>query len=96
MADASASWNVVWDDTRLMFAVRVQDDVFVQASAGEALFRGDSVEVWLSTGPGERQSILSGREYQIGISPGDLAGATSGPNGYFGCRNNPVGRSTRR
>lgn len=82
-ADASASWNVVWDDTRLMFAVRVQDDVFVQASAGEALFRGDSVEVWLSTGPGERQSILSGREYQIGISPGDLAGATSGPNGYF-------------
>jgi len=82
-ADASASWNVVWDDSRLYVAVRVQDDVFVQQSAGEALFRGDSVEVWLSTGPGERQSTLSGREYQIGISPGDLAGATSGPNAFF-------------
>lgn len=81
--DASASWNVVWDDARLYFAVRVQDDVFVQQSSGESLFKGDSVEVWLSTGPGERASILSGREYQIGVSPGDLAGGTSGPNAYF-------------
>ncbi len=82
-ADASASWNVVWDDTQLTFAVRVQDDVFVQQSVGESLFRGDSVEIWLSTGPGERQSTLSGREYQIGVSPGDLAGSTSGPNAFF-------------
>jgi hypothetical protein len=82
-ADTSASWNVVWDDAQLYFAVRVQDDVFVQQSIGEALFRGDSVELWLSTGPGERQSTLSGREYQIGVSPGDLAGGTHGPNAYF-------------
>ncbi|MBL8092598.1 MAG: LCP family protein [Anaerolineales bacterium] len=82
-ADASASWNVVWDDARLYFAVRVQDDVFVQQSGGEALFRGDSVEIWLSTGPGERQATLSGREYQIGVSPGDLAGGTSGPDAFF-------------
>ena len=55
----------------------------MQQSGGEALFRGDSVEIWLSTGPGERQATLSGREYQIGVSPGDLAGGTSGPDAFF-------------
>ncbi len=82
-ADASASWNLQWDDGTLFGAVRVVDDVFVQLASGDQLFRGDSLELWLSTGPGERTETLSGREYQIGLSPGDLAGGASGPHAYF-------------
>lgn len=75
-ADLSARFALGWDDTRLFVAADVTDDVFVQTQRGEALFRGDSLELLVDTALdadfGSAQ--LSGDDYQLGLSPGTSAG----------------------
>ncbi len=73
--DLSASWNIAWDDRYLYVALRVIDDVKVQAAAGENLFRGDSLEIWLNTDLTRDSPALDGRHFQVGLSPGDFLGA---------------------
>ncbi len=82
-ADLAASWNIAWDDNWLYLAVKVRDDVLVAPAAGEALFRGDSLELWLSLDPGNRTSQLSEREFQLGLSPGDLTGGGAAPEAHL-------------
>jgi LCP family protein required for cell wall assembly len=84
-ADASASWNIAWDDQYLYIAARVKDDVFTrgETATGENLFRGDSLELWVSIDPGSRTDKLSEREFQLGISPGDLNSGAPNPEAYL-------------
>jgi len=71
-SDLSASWNIAWDDQYLYLAVKVKDDVLVQAATGDLLYKGDSLELWIGIDPGNRGEQLTEREFQIGLSPGNL------------------------
>lgn len=82
-ADLTTSWNIAWDDRYLYLAARVTDEALVQTATGELLYKGDSLELWLSIDPGSRGAQLSEREFQIGLSPGDLAGGTSAPSAFL-------------
>lgn len=81
--DVAGSWNIAWDDEYLYVAVKVKDDALVQAATGETLYKGDSIELWLSVDPGSRGDQLSEREFQVGLSPGDLVGGTTRPEAYL-------------
>jgi len=72
-ADLSGTWNAAWDDLFLYLAVRVKDDVLVQNATNENLYKGDSLEVWLDIDPGSRTQALTSRDFQLGVSPGNLA-----------------------
>jgi cellulose/xylan binding protein with CBM9 domain/LytR cell envelope-related transcriptional attenuator len=72
-ADLSASWNTAWDNEYLYLALKVKDDVFVQEAIGENLFRGDSLELLVDVDPGSRTDALTDRDYQLGLSLGNLA-----------------------
>jgi hypothetical protein len=63
---------VGWDSQYLYLAVKVIDDVYVQNATGANLYKGDSIEVLLSTNPNMSNSSLglTATDYQIGISPG--------------------------
>ncbi len=83
-ADASGAWNAAWDDLFLYLAVRVKDDVLVQNATGENLFRGDGLEVWLDIDPGSRvKDQLTARDFQLGLSPGNLAQPPATPEAYL-------------
>jgi hypothetical protein len=71
--DLSASWNTAWDNEYLYLALKVKDDVFVQAATGENLFRGDSLELLVNVDPGSRTNALTDHDHQLGLSLGNLA-----------------------
>ncbi|HSB67499.1 MAG TPA: sugar-binding protein [Anaerolineales bacterium] len=73
-SDLQASYRVGWDSQFLYLAVKVFDDVYVQNATGANLYKGDSIEVLLSTSPNADSSSLglTAADYQIGISPGRL------------------------
>ncbi len=70
--DLRGSYRLGWDSKYLYLAVKVIDDVYVQNAQGADLFKGDSIEVLLSTDPNADSSAagLAATDYQIGISPG--------------------------
>jgi hypothetical protein len=70
--DLQASYRVGWDSSYLYLAVKVLDDSYVQDTSGANLFKGDSIEVLLSTSPDTDSSSLglTAAHYQVGISPG--------------------------
>jgi hypothetical protein len=71
--DLRASYRVGWDEKYLYLAVKVFDDEYVQNATGANLFKGDSIEVLLSTDPdADREGAgLTSHNYQVGISPGN-------------------------
>ncbi len=71
-SDLQASYRVGWDSTYLYVAVKVIDDVYVQNATGANLYKGDSIEILLSTKPDADSPKLglTANDYQIGISPG--------------------------
>ena len=71
-SDLQASYRVGWDSHYLYLAVKVFDDAYVQNATGANLYKGDSIEVLLSTSPNADSSSLglTAADYQIGISPG--------------------------
>lgn len=81
-ADLSARFAVGWNDAGLFVAADVTDDVFVQTQRGEALFRGDSLELLVDTALGADfgSAQLSADDYQLGLSPGTSAG--DAPEGH--------------
>jgi hypothetical protein len=70
--DLRASYRVGWDEKYLYLAVKVFDDEYVQNATGANLFKGDSIEVLLSTDPAADRAGagLTAHAYQVGISPG--------------------------
>ncbi|MCS6910371.1 MAG: LCP family protein [Anaerolineales bacterium] len=80
--DLSASWNIAWDDRYLYLALKVKDDALVQAATGELLYKGDSLELWIGVDPGNRDRQLTEREFQIGLSAGDLSSGGT-PEAYL-------------
>jgi hypothetical protein len=72
-SDLQASYRVGWDSKYLYLAVKVIDDVYVQNASGANLYKGDSIELLLSTNPNADSSSLglTAADYQIGISPGN-------------------------
>ena len=83
-SDLSATFSLGWDATNLYLAVSVRDDVQSQTQNGDRIFRGDSVEFLLDVDlHADRQhEKLSGDDYQIGLSPGDLTAATVAAQAY--------------
>ncbi|MDP6792877.1 MAG: sugar-binding protein [Anaerolineales bacterium] len=83
-SDLSATFSLGWDATNLYLAVLVRDDVQSQTQKGDMIFRGDSVEFLLDVAlQADRQhDKLSGDDYQIGFSPGDLTAATVAAQAY--------------
>ncbi len=71
-SDLQASYRVGWDSKYLYVAVKVIDDVYVQNASGANLYKGDSIELLLSTNPNADSATLglTAADYQIGISPG--------------------------
>jgi hypothetical protein len=71
-SDLQASYRVGWDSKYLYLAVKVIDDIYVQNASGANLYKGDSIEVLLSTSPNADSASLglTAADYQIGISPG--------------------------
>ena len=61
-----------WDSQYLYLAVKVIDDTYVQNATGANLYKGDSIELLLSTNPNADSPTqgLTAADYQIGISPG--------------------------
>ncbi len=83
--DLSATFSLGWDSDNLYLAVSVRDDVHSQQQIGERIFRGDSVEFLLDgalQADGQHDK-LSGDDYQIGLSPGDLTAATVAAQAYL-------------
>ena len=84
-ADLGASFSLGWDSSNLYIAVAVRDDVHSQKQNGEGIFMGDSVEFLLDGAlqADEQHNTLSGDDYQIGLSPGDLTEATVAAQAYL-------------
>ncbi len=72
--DLSGTLYLGWDNDNLYVAVRITDDIFVQNSQGDQMYRGDEVEIQLDTDlAGDFQaSSLNSDDYQIGLSPGNF------------------------
>jgi len=71
-SDLQASYRVGWNSQYLYLAVKVIDDIYVQNATGANLYKGDSIELLLSTSPNADSSSLglTAADYQIGISSG--------------------------
>lgn|GEM_PF-5407304 len=74
--DLSATARMAWDEQMLYLGVEVTDDVFSQGASGRDLHLGDGIELQLDTDlAGDFDgAAMSADDWQIGISPGDLAG----------------------
>jgi len=83
MTDQSATFALAWDATSLYVAAQVVDDVHVQTQHGENIFKGDSLELLLDADlSGDYgDTALSGDDFQLGLSPGSLAG--DAPEAYL-------------
>jgi hypothetical protein len=84
-ADLAGTWNIAWDEDYLYLAVDVKDSSFVQTATGADLQRGDSLELWFDadlTGDASSHE-LSGDDFVLGLSPGNLASPVGGPEAYL-------------
>ncbi len=68
-ADLSGLVHFAWRPEGLFVAAEVTDDVFRNSGAGFDMFRGDHLELFIDTEPGDGKSAT---RFQFGISPGDL------------------------
>jgi hypothetical protein len=83
--DQSGRFGVAWDFVYLYIVVQVEDDVHIQNQSGINIFKGDSVDLVLDTNLEEDfdSMNLNADDYQIGLSPGDLASAEVGTQAYL-------------
>jgi hypothetical protein len=82
-ADLSGVGFAAWDDDALYVALRVTDDALVQTQTGFDMYQGDGIELQFDhdlAGDFDDDQ-LSEDDHQIGLSPGDLAGAA--PEAYI-------------
>ena len=69
--DGAVHWHLGWDDANLYLAAHVADDRHVQTQTGNQIYRGDSLEIQIDT-DGGASIVVSPREFQINLSPGDF------------------------
>jgi LCP family protein required for cell wall assembly len=82
--DLSAAWNIAWDDGYLYIALDVRDDAFVQQANNVNLFRGDSLELLIDADLSDAaQRSLNADDFQLGISPGNLAVSPDTPEAWL-------------
>jgi hypothetical protein len=76
--DLAGSFRLGWDATNLYLGVKVRDDVYVQNSTGQNIFKGDSIEILLDTNVAADfyTTNVSADDYQLGITAGrpDVSG----------------------
>ncbi len=79
VSDIAGTIYAQWDTEYLYLAARIIDDVHAQSQRGERIDLGDGLIIWLDADlPGDFETeIANDDDYQIGLSPGDLA--TSSP-----------------
>ncbi len=85
VGDNSATFALAWDDNNLYLAAQVKDDVRAQTQREATIFKGDSLELLLDTNlAGDfAEAKLSGDDFQLGLSPGDLAAGDPPPQPYL-------------
>lgn len=71
-SDLSSSFKIGWDAKNLYIAAKVKDDIYVQTSTGQNLYKGDEIELQIDTNvDGDfYMSQLNSDDYQLGISAG--------------------------
>ena len=81
--DLSVSFAAAWDADDLYLAAWVVDNVHVQTQHGALIYQGDSLEALFDADlPGDgADTHLSADDYQLGLSPGSLAG--DGPEAFL-------------
>ncbi len=81
--DLSADFQMSWDDNFLYLAVQITDDVHAQNAHGDAIFKGDDVDLQIDADlAGDFESdALNADDGQIGLSPGNLQ--NSSPESYI-------------
>ena len=84
-SDLSGQARAAWDDEFLYLAVIVEDDVIVQESREDQLFKGDAVELFLDLELAEDfdDPKYSPDDAQLIFSPGDFAGRPPSAWVYF-------------
>jgi len=70
-ADLSGSWSTAWDDQYLYIAAKVKDETLVQLAKEQDLFKGDGLEIWLTTEVTNRGEQLTERDFQFGLTAGN-------------------------
>lgn len=72
--DLSGTGWLGWDEQNLYLAAKVVDDVHVQTQTSWAMFRGDSVELWIDADLQDDFDKQQGDadDWQFGLSPGDF------------------------
>jgi hypothetical protein len=72
-ADNSGTFAFGWDANNLYLFVNIVDDIHVQISHGETLYRGDSLELQFDADlNGDFDTAeINGDDHQLGLSPGD-------------------------
>jgi len=72
--DLSGEACYAWDNANLYVALRVHDEAIVQQFTGDALWKGDHVELWFDTQLqlDFDEQVAGDDDFQLGISPGDF------------------------
>lgn len=70
--DVEALWRLGWDDDALYFGVAVTDDLIVQENIPQFAYFGDSLEIELATDIANRGDVVTRRDFQYIITPGNF------------------------
>ncbi|MBX2998707.1 MAG: hypothetical protein KF893_09385 [Caldilineaceae bacterium] len=89
--DVEAVWWLGWDDDALYFGVAVTDDIIVQENIPQFAYFGDSLEIELATDIANRGDVVTRRDFQYIISPGNLNDL---PPAAYRFQGTPEGRLT--
>ncbi|MEK7312229.1 MAG: sugar-binding protein, partial [Chloroflexota bacterium] len=83
--DNSAAFALGWDANNLYIAIAVVDDHFEQTQRNEFIFKGDSTEILLDANLGGdfSDTKLSDDDFQLGLSPGNLATGDPAPQAWL-------------
>jgi hypothetical protein len=73
--DLSGKVFLGWDRNNLYIALKITDDIINQTIRGKNLYQGDHVELFIDTDITDTATtIFNEDDFQIGLSPGNLAG----------------------
>jgi hypothetical protein len=89
--DVEAIWRLGWDDDALYFGVAVTDDLIVQENSPQFAYFGDSLEIELATDIANRGDVVTRRDFQFIISPGNFSDL---PPAAYRFQGTPEGRLT--